>query len=291
MRGCADTLGLYTHGLFAPPLNHPVRDPGRQRNKKWKAAPPHPRSSAALGDWAMWGLYQSQYYASSRVYAPGSVLHLTNTLPGRAMALTTTLIDQLIPGDPKVASHVPGAVSFAHQVDPVARSRCEQIAPYFFMLSHFVADSCQPNHCDARKLSGYSNGVHKELKAHWNKTVGTYFDKKKLMASSDTAYKVLKTAKAVDQEFGISFSNSVPDLVAGDTWLEMMFVCRAGFAIASIIANPTDFSYSSKKLTKFKDVFDPAVVPELLEDLDKVVMHDAVLNTAIVRKGVWATFE
>jgi len=212
-------------------------------------------------------------------------------IPGRAMALTTTLIDQLILGDPDIASKVPGSVSFAHQVNSNARSRSEQVATYFFMLSHFVADACQPCHCDARRLSGYSNGVHKELEAHWNKIVGTYFEKSKLTANTDTPYKVLKAARAVDSKFDITFDSSVPDLVSGDTWLEMMFVCRAAFAMASIIANPTDFPYSSTKLTKFKDVFDPAVVPELLDDLDKAVMHDAVLNIAIIWKEVWSTFK
>jgi hypothetical protein len=95
--------------------------------------------------------------------APGQ--HLAN----RAMALTTTLIDLLILGDTDVARLVPGEVSFAPQLDPEARTRSEQVAMYAFMMSHFVADSCMPCHCDARPLSAYAGGVHKELEEHWAK--------------------------------------------------------------------------------------------------------------------------
>ncbi len=68
--------------------------------------------------------------------SPGQ--HLAN----RSMALTTTLIDQLILGDKKVAALVPGTVKFSNKLDMNARSRKEEVAMYCFMLSHFVADSC-----------------------------------------------------------------------------------------------------------------------------------------------------
>ena len=79
--------------------------------------------------------------------------HLAN----RTMSLCTTLTDLLILGDREVAPLVPGRVSFANQLDDEARSSAEQIATYFFNLSHFVADSCQPCHCDARKLAADLN--------------------------------------------------------------------------------------------------------------------------------------
>ena len=85
--------------------------------------------------------------------------HLAN----RAMALTTTLIDLLILGDARVADHLPKKTSFISKIDPEAKSTEEQIATYFFMQSHFVADACMPCHCDARTLSGYSKGLHHEL--------------------------------------------------------------------------------------------------------------------------------
>lgn len=218
--------------------------------------------------------------------APGE--HLAN----RAMALTTTLIDQLILGDSRVAALVPGTVRFAHNLDPNARTREEEIATYFFMLSHFVADACQPLHCDARTMAGYSNGVHKELEAHWNKPVGTYFEKKKLFETTDTPYKILQKARSVDQNIGIEFTNEVPDIIASDTWLEILSVCRASFVISSILVSPEEIPYGSRRHTTYDAVFKgPGVDPQLLDDLDKTVLHDAVLNIAMVWKEVWKKFD
>ena len=218
--------------------------------------------------------------------APGQ--HLAN----RAMALTTTLIDQLILGDTKVARLVPGEVKFARNLHPDARSRSEAVATYFFMLSHFVADACQPCHSDARRLSSYSKGLHKELEKHWSKKVGTYFKKKKLLETSDTQAKILNTARAVDSQFNLTFENTVPEIIARDTWLEVVTLCRASFAVASILAPPQSFPYESTRLTSFEEVFSSDDSdPELLPDLDQAVAHDAVLNIAMIWKEVWNAFD
>jgi hypothetical protein len=217
--------------------------------------------------------------------SPGE--HLAN----RAMALTTTLIDQLILGDSKVAALVPGTVRFASNLDPNARSRSEEVSTYFFMLSHFVADSCQPLHCDARTMAGYGNGIHKQLEQHWNRIIGTYFDKKKLFENSDSPHTVLKRAREIDQNTGIQFSNDIPDIIAKDTWLEILSVCRASFAISSILVPPAVIPYGSRKHTTFDEVFNGAGVDvHLLEELDQTVLHDAVLNIAIMWKEVWTKF-
>lgn len=213
--------------------------------------------------------------------------HLAN----RAMALTVTLADQLILGDSKVSALVPGTVSFTKDMDKNALTRMEEVATYFFMLSHFVADSCQPLHCDARTMAGYSNGVHMELETHWDNRISNYFDKSKLLKTTDATKAILSKARAVDQDLGIQFSNNVPDIIADDTWLEMLSVCRASFAISSIVVPPNIIPYGSKKNTTFDAVFSGSGVDEqLLNDLDKTVLHDAVLNIAMVWKEVWAKF-
>jgi hypothetical protein len=227
------------------------------------------------------GWWSAPYKADPK---PGQ--HLAN----RSMALTTTLVDQLLLGDAAVASLVPGEVSFAKDLDPEARTRREEIATYFSMLSHFVADACQPCHCDARKLAGYSNGVHQELEAHWDKEIGTYFDKTKLQKTTDSAAAVLKRARDIDAAFGLQFDAAIPDLVSGDAWLEVLYLCRASFAVASILASPAEFPYGSDGLTTFDAVFDSGAHPGLIEDLDRAVLHDAVLNVAIVWRDVWRTF-
>lgn len=255
------------------------------RAKLFEKLGPHRQIRNFIDDWdgvLGTGWWEKPYKADP---APGQ--HLAN----RAMALNTTLIDQLILGDPDVAALVPGTVSFAYQLDAEARSRIEEVATYFFMLSHFVADSCQPCHCDARKLSGYDNGLHKEMEAHWDKKIGTYFDKARLMASPDSAAVVLDTARAIDPNFGFTLPSAIPEIKDKDTWLEVLNLCRASFAVISILVNPTEYPYGTRKLTKFEDVFDPEVVPELLEDFDLAVMHDAVLNIAIIWKEVWSRFK
>lgn len=211
--------------------------------------------------------------------------HLAN----RSMALTTTLIDQLILGDEKVASLVPGTVRFANKLDKNARSRMEEVSMYCFMLSHFVADSCQPCHCDARKLSGYSNGLHKEMEANWSKIVGTYFDKKKYLANTDASHDVLNKAREIDAKFDIQFSKVVPDLQAKDPWLEIINICRASFAVASVLVPPNVIPYGEESKTSFKTVFNTR--PKLLKDLNRMVMHDAVLNIAILWNNIWSKLE
>lgn len=218
--------------------------------------------------------------------SPGQ--HLAN----RTMALTTTLVDQLILGDKKVAALVPGTVRFSSKLDENARSRMAEVSTYCFMLSHFVADSCQPCHCDARKLSGYSNGLHKEMEADWSRIVGTYFDKKKFLKNTESPNKILNEARAIDANFEIQFSNQVPDLRARDAWLEIIHICRASFAVASVLVPPTAISYKSKKKTTFTKVFKGAAgAPELLKDFNRMVMHDAVLNIAIFWKNLWSKFD
>jgi len=218
---------------------------------------------------------------------PNPGQHLAN----RTMALTTTLIDQLILGDTYVASLVPGTVRFSTKLDKNARSSMEEVATYCFMLSHFVADSCQPCHCDARKLSGYSNGLHKEMEAKWSRIVGTYFDKKKYLKSTESPDVILKKARAIDAKFNIHFSNNVPDMQARDAWLEIINICRASFAVASVLVPPASIAYDSQQLTSFEKVFKSSNGdPELLTDFNRMVMHDAVLNIAILWKNIWSKF-
>ncbi len=117
------------------------------------------------------------------------------------------------------------------------------------------------------------------------------FEKKKLFENTDSPNTVLNKTRAVDQNIDIAFGDEVPDLNAKDTWLEILSVCRASFAISSILVPPSEIAYSSTKHTTFDAVFkDPAVDPALLNELDRTVLHDAVLNIAMVWREVWKTF-
>jgi len=220
--------------------------------------------------------------------------HPGQHLANRAMSLCVTLADLLILGDRAVANLVPGDVSFAPKVDMDARTRKSQAATYFFMLSHFMADACMPCHCDARTLSGYSKGLHKEMEKDWAKKVGTYFMKTRLPETRDSVKTVVSKAKDVDGKFpGLDFKKTtIPSIKKGyDVWTEVMNVCRGSFAINSIIAPPDEYPYPSKKLAPFETVFSGANGKQLLEEMNATVMHDAVLNTAMAWKEVWDRFD
>lgn len=218
-----------------------------------------------------------------------------NPLPGqhlanRAMSLCTTLTDLLILGDEVVAPLVPGTVRFAHQLDDEARSSAEQIATYLFTLSHFVADSCQPCHCDARKLASYSNGLHKELESHWSRVIGTYFEKSNLLQNDDDPDAVMAQARAIDARFGLAFGGALPGLHTDDIWTQVVMICRGSFAVNSILVHPDVIAYDSDELTRYDVVFPDGSKDARLIALDQMVLADAVLNIAFTWKYIWDRF-
>jgi hypothetical protein len=215
---------------------------------------------------------------------PGT--HLAN----RAMAMSVMMRDLLIMGDETVDKLLPGDVSFAEDIDKNARTQDEQVALYLFMLSHFVADSCMPCHCDARKLAGYSNGLHKELEEAWSDVVGAKFDDEELLPESLSISpdEILGESRKIGKKFGVTFkSNAVPNPIEKDVWKEIVNVCRGSFAVASIIAPPGQYPYGDDKArAPFKTVFGNAQSQKFV-DMSKMVMHDAVLNNAIVWRHIW----
>lgn len=211
-------------------------------------------------------------------------------LADRAMALTTTIVDQLILGDEEVADAVPGTVGFSGLIAPRARTRKEQIATYFFMLSHFVADSTMPCHTDGRHLTAYKNGLHKELEKHWSKTIGKSFDQDHIFKDGIKSADMLKEARGIDEKFSLKFPKTIPAVKATDIWKEMISVCRASFALSCIMAPVCDYPFNSKKKAPFKSIFSGEDGKSMLGRMDQMIMHDAVLNVAMVWKHLWEKF-
>jgi len=210
-------------------------------------------------------------------------------LPNRAMAMSTMMKDLLLMGNQEIDQLIPGDVRFAQYMAPKARTQEEAAAMYFFMLSHFIADAGMPCHCDGRKLAGYAEGLHKELETHWSQRVGTSFEKKNLLQAKADSSRVLQQARDIDTKFGLNFGGaSIPDLHRGhDIWLEVIYICRASFAVASIIAPYKQYKYDDPKArAPFNAIFGGAN-KQLLDDLSQTVMYDAVLNIAIVWKHIW----
>jgi hypothetical protein len=210
-------------------------------------------------------------------------------IANRAMAVATTIPDLLVLGDEGFDRLVSRDSELIEKLDPDARTRVEQTALKLFMLGHFVADACMPCHCDARKLATYRNGLHNRLEGHWSSKVGDYFTEEKLAATNLTPGVILWKAKQIDSEFGLDFgSNRVPEIRADDVWQEIVNLCRASFAVASIIAPPRNYPYDDADArAPFSELFEGEGGQALLRQIDRAVMQDAVRNVAMVWKHVW----
>jgi hypothetical protein len=219
-------------------------------------------------------------------------------LPNRSMGMSTMMKDLLLTGNKHVDALLPGIVRYVKLLDPKACTHEAAVSMYFFMLSHFLADACMPCHCDGRKLASYSGGfrkgskkkpLHKTWESHWSRKIGTAWEKKNLLKKSGapSADKILEMARRVDGTFGLEFTRSIPRLrKRTDIWLDTINVCRLSFAVASSVVPPKKYPYGRKSArVTWEGVFGDR--PELLEELDRAILHDAVLNTAMVWKHVW----
>jgi len=214
-------------------------------------------------------------------------------LPNRAMAMHTMLKDLLLLGDDSIDKLVGRGRGYDAYLVAEAETRQQAVATYFFMLSHFVADSCMPCHCDGRNLADYDKGLHKQWEAHWDRLVGKGFAKDELVEKGEEpkacipGEQAMENARAVDSVLKLDFKKTtVPLLGTGrDVWLEMVDVCRASFALSAIVAPPTKYGYKNTAArAPYADVLSEK---PLLDELDKVIQHDAVLNTAMVWQDTW----
>jgi hypothetical protein len=213
------------------------------------------------------------------------------------MAMSTMMKDLLLMGNSSIDKLIPGDVDFACYMSPGTCTQEEAAAMYFFMLSHFIADSCMPCHCDARKLEGYARGLHKELEEHWAESIGEQFEKNNLLAEvikktgkevETDSNNILEEARLLDRKFNLNFKQAtIEDLQEGhDVWLELMYICRATFSIASIIAPYQQYPYGkSQAKAPYKTLVGQN--RDLFGKLDTTTMYDAVLNTAIIWKHIW----
>ena len=214
-------------------------------------------------------------------------------LPTRTNALSTTLTDQLVMGDAAVSRRIPRKFSLSRELTEKERTRAEQLALYFFMQSHFIADACMPCHCDARPLSGYQGGLHAEWEEMMEQAVPEFERTKigcKVQGARCREDNLIERAKEVDARFGISFPASIPTPRTSDPWRDNVAVCRASFAVASVIANPRCFPYHSDRGLTLKDLRRDSGEWSRFEKATAAVMHDAVLNVAMGWKRIWGRF-
>jgi hypothetical protein len=218
--------------------------------------------------------------------APGQ--HLGN----RANALSIAITDLLLLGDEQLSNLVPGNIKFYSELDATIRTRIEQAGLYFFMLSHFLADSCMPMHCDARRLNGFKSGLHHEWELHWSNQLPELFEKETILKSTLSSDEIIAESKKMDHAFHINFDKIVPALVEKtDIWKEIIMICRGSFALSCIVSpltTPYDIYQVGKK---FDELNSTKNGKDLIESIDTVVMHDAVLNIAMVWKYIWSKFK
>jgi len=210
-------------------------------------------------------------------------------LPNRAMALSTSLRDLLLLGDDKIDALLPGELKLPVCMDRHCRTREEAAAMYFFMVSHFMADAAMPCHCDGRLLARAGGKLHSQLEDYWSRRAGEFFTDENLLGPSSrpSVDSVLEEARRRDAVFDIHFADSIPEMNADhDVWLETVYACRGSFALASVIAPPEEYPYDSGKLVARQKVLGRGN-PTLQKEVDRICLHDAVLNTALVWKHIW----
>ena len=236
-----------------------------------------------------WGdsVLDAAWWSAPYKATPPPGKHIAN----RAMSISVALIDLLLFGDDAVAAHVPRDIDFATDLVAEERSTEEMVALWLFYLSHFVADAVMPCHCDARRLSSYTNGrLHRKLEEHWSGLVSSDFSDDNILSGNYSSQDCLQAARNVDGVVGLSFPSSIPKFKEKDVWTELVNVCRGSFAIASIIAPPDSYPYDGQHRPSYDDLFAGANGQQLLDDVDRTCLHDAVLNVAMVWKHIWRKF-
>jgi len=241
--------------------------------------------------------------------SPGK--HLAN----RAMAVSIAIKDILIMGDEELAKKVPGEVNIGQ---PMELFHPAHAALFFFMLSHFSADCCMPCHCDHRDLfSSPPKGtptmekktyLHCAMEEQWGDELGKEFTFDGLKGASVSTPRdpqtFLDAAGRAFQRVDIKladFPNPIPDIKAKDIWSEMVTVCRGSFALANLMVPASDYGFPKRDAKgKMVDSEDPRITFDQafskpgrpsFPEITKVVLHDAVLNTAMLWKSIWRKFK
>ncbi len=214
-------------------------------------------------------------------------------IPNRIMGLATMLEDLIPLGNDDIACQMGKPCKALADMDKKAKTSPLQLAYYFFMMSHYIADACMPCHCDGRdnvSRTGDGTDLHTGMEKAWEKTLSSEFKDKNLLGMKTKADKLLTKSRDMDLNHSLQFKLTIKKLRDGrDAWLEGVDSCRAFFAMASIIAPytkyPYDFTKNSKKVL-FTEIF-PKSKEEEFKKVSGVILHDAVYNTAMIWNHVW----
>ena len=180
------------------------------------------------------------------------------------------LKDLLLLGEKAIDNLVPGKVAFIENLSSAARTRSQAAAMYFFMLSHFIADVSMPCHCDARKLSAYDKGLHKELEGYWSHTVGTGFDKTHILTEDIPPDQLILNSgiSTPNLNFLIGSPKSPGINKNHDVWLEAVGLLRLPLPLQAFLHLTNSMRMAARHPAPFNKVLGDAH-PELLESVSK----------------------
>ncbi len=193
-------------------------------------------------------------------------------IPNRIDAFVTTISDLIILGDTNIQNKI--NKKRVSEINPKVCTNETQLATYFYMVSHFVSDTCMPSHCDARPFNSYSKGYHNKMEMDWSKTIGGKFIEK--LYSNSNVDTIVSESLVVDNELEIKMPEKLgfsdkKVINTYDLWEEFVLNCRAFFALNySLIPNDAnDIKYSDLEKNK-KNI------------ISHICLQDAVYNTALV---------
>lgn len=187
----------------------------------------------------------------------------------------------------------------------------DQITLYFLMLSHYLADSHVPPHCDARDFYGPST-IHPDMEEYWDTEIEKYyeFDKKRGVFDYDIDGAPEPKEKEIKKEFKKSILYKVIEELNGRKWVVskkkggvldkeiigkgnkkiydyVKAICYVSYLIS------TDFIPENVSAGEYKKI-KILENPEYKEKLDKLsvcVLADAIDSIALVWLLTWDKYK
>jgi hypothetical protein len=227
------------------------------------------RDSTLSDDW-----WQGSYKASPK---PGQ------HIPNKVNSMIISLTDMAILGSPEIQDMLEKKRETV--LSKKVCTNAAQLATYFYMLSHFISDTCMPCHCDGRPFNSYKKGYHNKMEEAWSKTI----DESYLLGlfSKKGSDQIIDGSTSIDGKFGIELPQVIGNgkklINTYDMWEEMVLNCRAFFALNHIMVPNRDADPIQKYA--YTDLSD-----ESKNLMGHICIQDAIYNVALVWKFIGHKF-
>lgn len=223
----------------------------------------------------------------SPVKNQGFAVNKDDNLPDRCESLTEAVIDHF-----KI-------LNYTEKGSPVSPTH-NQVALWFFMLSHYVADAHVPVHCDARKFSD-GEGIHGLMEKAWDDEIRKYY---RINAQGTRfLYDVdgfpLMSDAAKNADYQNSFLKMVDDEIAkrklslsfgtdneNKVWNFMDAICHNSY-LTSYRFFPPDKGPENITANDWQNLANPALS---FKDLSQAVLADAIDSILRVWFYVWSQY-